>query len=36
MANLAFELGPKNGIPEDQFRDFIQKIYFKIQNNNQE
>lgn len=36
VSNLASELGPINGIPEDRFRDSIQKIYFKLQNNNQE
>ena len=36
VSNLAFELGPKNGIPEDRSRDSIQKIYFKIQNNKKE
>ena len=31
VLNLAFELGPKNGIAEDQFRDSIEKTYLQIE-----
>ena len=32
VSNLAFELGPKNGIPEVEFQNSVEEIYFKIQN----
>lgn len=31
VSTIAFELGPKNGIPEDRFRDSIEKTYLQIQ-----
>ena len=31
VSTIPFELGLKNGISEDQFRDFIEKTYLQIQ-----